>query len=404
MRSSRRRVVITGMGCMTAAGTGADALWQAARDGVSGVKTIKLAHPGNVKIKSTAHLPDFIIADHFDEKRGTLDRFAAMAILAADQAVAQAGIGEGASGPRCGVIVGSGIGGAETIDEGNHAFYVSNARPDPMSIPKLMPSAAASQISIRYRAQGPSFCVSSACSSGAQAIGMAAHLIRSGMIDAAIAGGAEALLTGPSIRAWEILRVLTPTLCRPFSKDRNGLVLGEGAAVFVLETLDGALTRNAPILAELAGFGTSSDAADMLRPDPAGAALAMSLAIADAGLAASDIHYVNAHGTGTIANDAAETEALGRIFGNTLKDVPVSSTKPIHGHTLGAAGAIELVVTVKALIKQMAPPTINWLEADPNCDLDVVPNKSRPLRIGAAMSNSFAFGGINASLIVRQLT
>lgn len=402
MTPPSRRVVITGMGCMTAAGAGAEALWQSARDGVSGVKAIEIGRAPNVKVKLAAALPDFDIRAHFDEKRGTLDRFAAMAILAADQAVAQSRLVTAELGSRCGVIVGSALGGAETIDQLAHSFYVSGARLDPMGIPKLMPSAAASQISIRYRAEGPSFCVSSACASGAQAIGIAASLIRSGVIEAAIAGGAEALLNGLSMRAWEVLHVLTPTKCRPFSKGRDGMVLGEGAAMFVLESLQSAQARDAPIIAELAGYGTSSDAVDLLRPDSKGAARAMASAIGDAGLLPSDIHYVNAHGTGTIANDASESQALSSVFGSSLKTLPVSSTKPVHGHTLGAAGAVELVVTLKALSEQQVPPTLNWLGTDPHCDLDAVPNNSRPHRIAAAMSNSFAFGGINTSLVVRH--
>ncbi len=272
-----------------------------------------------------------------------------------------------------------------------------------MTIPKVMPNAAASHVSMRYGAKGPCLCIATACASATQAIGIGAHLVRSGLIDMAIVGGAEAPLSNASFRAWEILRVLSPTACRPFSINRDGMMLGEGAGILVLETEASAKSRGVPILGELAGYGTTSDASDLLRPDPVGGARAMKEAIFDAELTPEDIGYVNAHGTGTIANDMSEMQGLKEVFGDRLRDVLVSSTKPIHGHALGASGAFELVITVKALAAQIVPPTINWLGTDPKCDLPPMP-EARPAKMTAALSNSFAFGGINASLVVRQVS
>lgn len=398
-----RRVAITGMGALTAAGAGVEALWRAASGGISAVRPLDAARFEGARIRHAAHIPDFDIATALNAQLAqTVDRFAAFAILAGDEAMTEAGLHGQSLGERCAVIIGSGIGGATTTDEVCYNHYVAKQRSDPMSVPKTMPSAAASQISMRYGARGPVFCVSSACASSAQAIGMGAHMIRAGMADRAVVGGSEAMILPPVLRAWEILRVLTPTANRPFSKGRDGMVLGEGAAMLVLEDLDAARARGAHILAELAGYGTTSDANDLLKPDPVGAGRAMLQAIEDAGMAPEEIGYVNAHGTGTVLNDLTETEALRRVFGGHLPNLPVSSTKPIHGHTIGAAGAVELIVTVMALIEQTLPPTINWLGPDPKCDLDPVPNAARPASFGAAMSNSFAFGGINASLVVRR--
>lgn len=397
-----RAVAITGMGAVTAAGLGVEALWAAVRDGASGIKPIDAPGYEQSRVRIAAFAPEFdALAYLAPEVRRTLDRFSVMTVAAADEALTQAGLRETRFGESCAVIIGSGIGGAITNDQQSRSFYAGQ-RGDPMSIPKIMPSAAASQLSMRYGARGPAFCISSACASSAQAVGIGAQMVRSGMVESAIVGGSEAMITPAGIRAWELLRVLTPHANRPFSKGRDGMVLGEGAAVLLLEPLEAARARGAPILAIIAGYGTTSDANDLLKPDPQGSSRAMQLAIADAGIGTDEIGYVNAHGTGTVLNDLAETQALARVFGNRLGDVPVSSTKPVHGHTIGAAGAVELVVTVMALRHQFLPPTLNYLEPDPQCDLDAVPNSGRPASFGAAMTNSFAFGGINASLIVRQ--
>jgi nodulation protein E len=392
------------MGCVTALGMGASVLWESTRDGVTGVKALNLPRLEQQQVKYAAHLSGFTPATALDKRLvDTTDRFTQFALIAAAEAVAEA---ESASplawGERSGVIIGSGIGGASTSDDQHYTLYVTKTRNEPLTIPRVMPNAAASHVSMRYGAKGPCFAVSSACSSASQSIGLGLQAIRAGLIDTCIVGGSEALLTPATFRAWEALRVMTPTLCRPFSKKRNGMVLGEGAAVLLIEAEEAARARGAAPLAELAGYGTSSDAGDIVRPDPGGAARCIELALADAGLRPENIGYVNAHGTGTILNDICETRALAAVFGERLKALHVSSTKPIHGHALGAAGAIELIVTVHALRQQTAPPTINWLEPDPDCIADPVPNEARPAPMRAALSNSFAFGGINACLVVTR--
>ena len=398
----RRRVLVTGLGAVTAAGLGVEALWDACRSGRSAVSALDMKRPVKNNIRIGAQVKGFDPDDHLEATiLPFCDRFTQFAIVAADEAMRQAGIERGARlGADTAVIVGTGIGGADTIEAGIHNAYVTSQRVDPWSVPRLMPNSAASQISARFGAQGPSFAVSSACASGAQAVGIGAQLIRHGIVERAIVGGAEACMTASGMKSWEALRVLSPDFCRPFSKDRNGMSLGEGAAIFLLEAEDAAARRGASPLAELMGYGTSSDAADIVRPDASGAARAIWLAFEDAGLDPDGIDYVNAHGTGTLANDVTETAALREVFGDRAVSLPTSSTKPIHGHALGAAGAIELVVTLLALRDQIAPPTINWRVPDPKCELDCVPNAARPMAIRAAMSNSFAFGGINAVLVV----
>ncbi|MDQ0392263.1 nodulation protein E [Labrys monachus] len=401
---TRPRVFITGAGAATAAGIGVAPLWEAAREGRSAVGPLELARPLRSNIRIGAQIRGFDPAAHIES--GVLafcDRFTQFAVVAGDEALAQAGLARGERlGPRTATIVGTGIGGADTIELGMHNAYVTGQRVDPWSVPRLMPNGAASQLSARYGAQGPSFAVASACASGTQAIGLGAHFIRAGLVDRAIVGGAEACITASGMKGWEALRVLSPDFCRPFSKDRNGMVLGEGAGIFVLESEEAARRRGAEPLAELCGYGTSSDAADIVRPDASGAASAMSQALDDAGLPPGAIGYVNAHGTGTLANDAAEAAALHRVFGEGLRRLPVSSTKPIHGHGLGAGGAIELAVTLMALRAGIAPPTANWTTPDPKCDLDCVPGQAREVAMRYAMSNSFAFGGINAVLVLGQ--
>ena len=266
-----------------------------------------------------------------------------------------------------------------------------------------MANAAASHVSMEFGITGPAFAVSSACASANHAIGLAFDMVRRGQMRAAIAGGSEACITVGSLKGWEALRVLATDTCRPFCRDRRGMVLGEGAGIFVLETLETARARGAPILAELAGFGMSADAADLVLPSETGAARAIAGALKDAGLAPERIDYVNAHGTGTAANDVAETRALRRVFGDHAGRLAVSSTKAVHGHALGAAGAIELVAAVRAITDGVVPPTANFTAPDPDCDLDYVPNEARERTVGAALSNSFAFGGLNAVLALRSV-
>ncbi len=399
-----RRVVVTGMGAVSAAGIGAETLWRAARDGRSCVTETQFNRPYRGRIKISAQVQGFDAAEHLES--GLLpfcDPVTQYLLTAADEAVAQAGLSrDEPMGPRTASIIGTGVGGMHTIEDGLHLALVEQGRPTPLMVPRLIPSSPPSNVSIRFGATGPCFAVASACSSATQAIGIGAHLIRFGLIDRAIVGGAEDCITNSSMLAWEALRVLTPDFCRPFSRGRNGMILGAGAAAFVLEAADLAETRGARPLAEIAGYGTTADAKDQVRPDAAGAAGSIRRALLDAEVSEEEIDYVNAHGTGTTVNDMTESQALGMIFGNRLPQIPVSSTKPIHGHGLGAGGALELVVTIGALRDNIAPPTINWREPDEKCPVDAVPNEARPTRIRVALSNSFAFGGINASLIVRR--
>jgi len=399
-----RRVVVTGMGAVSAAGIGADVLWKAARDGRSGVAETLFPRPYRGRIRFTAQVKDFDPAAHLEASLLPFcDPVTQFVLVAADEAMAQAGLSRSERlGPRTAAIIGTGIGGIHTIEESLYLTEVQQGRPDTLTVPRAIPSAPSANVSLRYGAMGPCFAVSSACSSANQAIGIGMHLIRSGLVDRAIVGGTEDSIINSTMLAWEALRVLTPHLCRPFSKDRNGMVLGAGAGAFILEEAEVARARGAEPLAEICGYGCSTDAKDQVRPDADGAAACMRNALLDAGLEPDAIDYVNAHGTGTTVNDITESAALGLVFGKRLGELPVSSTKPIHGHGLGAAGALELVVTINAIREKVAPPTINWREPDLKCPVDAVPNEARPLPIRVALSNSFAFGGINASLVVRR--
>ncbi|WP_366937821.1 beta-ketoacyl-[acyl-carrier-protein] synthase family protein [Phreatobacter sp.] len=397
-----RNVVVTGLGALTTAGPGVDALWRAAAGGVSGVKQIVLDYEMGNNLRIAAQVQDFALERFFPHlKTSFFDRVTLMALIAAEEAVKDAGLSDALPlGPRTSVIVGTGIASLGTIEEATRNMTLTQKRPDPLTVPRAMISASASNVGLIYGCTGTTFVVSSACASSAQALGIAFQMVRAGMTDRAIVVGAEAIVTPGGMKAWEMLRVLSPQLCRPFSRGRNGLLLGEGSAALVIEAEEVAQARGARARARILGYGTTSDAKDMLKPDVGGAAEAMALALADAGLSADAVGYVNAHGTATILNDSTESEALGRIFGDRLAAVPVSSTKPIHGHTLGAAGAIEAVVTIRALEEGFVPPTINFLEADPACPIDCVANVGRDHDFGVALTNSFAFGGINASLAI----
>src|ERR1700731_685188 len=399
-----RRIVVTGMGAVSAAGVGASALWKAARDGRSCVGEARFTRPYRGRIRIAAQVQEFDPASYLTTiELPFCDPVTQYLLVAADEAVAQAGFAFAKPmGPRTATIIGTGVGGMHTMEDSLYLTLVEQGRPDPLAIPRHIASAGPSQTSIRYGSTGPCFAVASACSSATQAIGMGAHLIRFGFVDRAVVGGTEDCITNSAMLAWEALRVLTPDTCRPFSKNRNGMVIGAGAAVFILEEAELARARGAEALAEIAGYGTSADAKDPVRPDAQGAAACMRYALADAAVEGEEIDYVKAHGTGTTSNDATEAEALRLVFGNRLSNLPVSSTKPIHGHALGAAGALELIVTIGAVRENVAPPTINWREADAKCPVDAVPNVARPMAIHSALTNSFAFGGINASLVVRR--
>jgi len=399
------RVAITGLGCVSALGQDVASTWEGLSTGRSGISVISLVPPDSLTVKIVGEVKGFRPEDHFDDRQlAMLDRFAQLLLVAARESAKDAGlVFEGALASRTGVVMGVGLGGMTTIDEGFHRLYARNTpRNHPLTIPRLMPSAGASQVTMDLGITGPAFSVTSACASSNHALGEAFWMVRSGRCDVALGGGSEACLTYGSLKSWEGMRVLAPDACRPFSKDRRGMVMGEGAGVVVLENWERAKARGARIYAELAGFGMSSDAGDIVQPSDEGAAAAMRGALRDAGLAPEQIGYINAHGTGTAINDVVETRAVKLAFGNGAHKIPLSSTKSMHGHALGAAGALEIIAAVKAVNTGILPPTINFTTADPQCDLDYVPNQPRHREVEAALSNSFAFGGLNAVIAVRR--
>jgi nodulation protein E len=402
------RVVVTGLGAVTPLGHTAATYWANLKQGVSGIGPITLtATPEELSQKVAAEVKDFDPLKHFEERElSTLDRVSQLAVVAAREAIAHAAITfDMPLSLRTATIIGTGIGGQTTLDESFRRVYRENrSRVFPLTIPKLMANAPASQISMFCGLRGPAFAVASACASATHAIGIAFQMVRSGQVDCAVTGGTEACITFGTLRGWEAMRVMAPDACRPFSIDRKGLILGEGAAMLVLEPLERARARGAQILGEIVGFGMSADAADLTAPDLGGMARAMEGALTDGKLGAQDIQYVNAHGTGTAVNDLTETQALHRVFGAHVGKLAVSSTKSMVGHALGAAGAIEMVAMLLAVRESVAPPTIGYLGPDPACDLDYVPNKARAMPIDAAISNSFAFGGLNAVLAVKKFS
>ena len=400
-----RRVAITGLGCVSAMGLGRQAFWDSIRAGRSAIRPLSILPPENLGIQVGAEVTDYDPSRHFDAKRLSLmDRFSQFALLAAREALDDSGL-ELTDGlaRQTAVILGTGTGGKTTDDDAFRELYgKGNPRVKPSVIPRLMVSAATSHLTIEFGITGPAFTVSSACSSANHAIAQAFWLVRQGMTPLAITGGTEACFTFGTMRAWEALRVMAPDTCRPFSRDRRGMVLGEGAGIVILESLEAARERGAEVYAELAGAGMSADAGHLIQPSEAGGVYAMEMALGDAKLSPREVQYINAHGTGTQANDVTETRAIRRVFGPHADRLAVSSTKSMHGHALGASGALELVATVLAMRDQVAPPTANFTEPDPECDLDYVPNTCREMPIEAALSSSFAFGGLNAVLAVRR--
>lgn len=399
------RVVVTGIGVLSAAGPNTAAFWETVQNGRSMIAPITIIPTDLLTVKIGAEVRNFDPKQHFDGKRlGMLDRFSQFALIAAREAIAESGLTfDGELGERTASIVGSGVGGQSTLDDSYWQIYSEKrTRVHPFTIPKLMINAATSHITMEHGIRGPAFAVASACSSAAHAIGQAFHMVRMGMVDAAITGGTEATITIGTMKGWEALRVMANDTCRPFSKGRTGMVLGEGAAIFVLETLEAAQARGATIHAEIAGFGMSSDAMDITLPDPNGSARAIRSALREAKLNPEAVSYVNAHGTGTTANDVTETRALRMVFGDHADKLMVSSTKSMIGHALGGAGALELAATILGMRDGIVPPTANYVERDPECDLDYVPNEARQAKVDAAISNSFAFGGLNAVLAVTR--
>lgn len=399
------RVVVTGLGAITPLGHDVASFWEGVRKGLNGVRPVEIVPPDNLNQKVLGEVKGFESEKHFtDRELPILDRVSQFGVVAARQAIAQSGIAfDGELSERTATIVGTGVGGQTTVDESFRRLYEERQpRVYPLTIPKLMPNAPASQISMHCGLRGPAFGIVSACASATHAIGLCYQMVRSGAVQCAVTGGSEAAITLGAIKGWEAMRIMAPDKVRPFSKDRKGMIIGEGAAIAVLETEEAARARGAEILAEIVGFGMSADAKDITAPDVNGMVRAMNGALTDAKLSASDIQYINAHGTGTTANDRTETAALKVAFGDHVKKLAISSTKSMTGHALGAAGAIEMAATVMSLRDGVAPPTINYLGLDPECDLDYVPNEARDLKMDAAMSNSFAFGGLNAVLVLKR--
>jgi nodulation protein E len=402
---TRKRIVITGIGGLCSLGVSAPEIWASMRAGRSGIGEITNAPLYELKVRIGAeikNLPENVL----DRKRTvTMDRFSLLAALAAGEAIrnARLDIAE-ADGSRIGAVVGTGIYGAETAEVNYRAVLLEGrSRAEIFTVPKIMPGAPAGQVSMVYGLRGPVFGVTSACASSNHAFASAVDQLRLGRADVMVAGGADAPLVYGVLKGWEALRALARETCRPFSADRDGLVIGEGAGMAVLETLDHAMARGAPILAELSGVGMSGDATDIVAPTVEGPVSAMRACLADAGLAPEEIDYINAHGTGTKANDQIETAAIRRVFGSHADRLSVSSTKSMHAHCMGASGALEMIACVMAIRDGVVPPTANFRERDADCDLDVTPNvaKMRPVR--AAISNGFAFGGTNAVVAFKAM-
>lgn len=399
-----RRVAITGAGTINALGHDVPSTLEAMREGRCGIGPLDFRDVERLTIRIGAQVRGYDETVHFTRQQLTLhDRFTQFALIAAAQAVAQSGLSFDTDlANRTGVILGNSGGGLSTIDDSYRAVYEEGKnRVHPFTVPRLMANAGASAVSMAHGLMGPSFTVSSACASSNHAIGLAFQMIRAGLADAMLTGGSESMLCFGGLKAWEGLRVMSPDACRPFSATRNGMVQGEGAAVFVLEDWNRATARGAEILAELAGFGMTADANDIVAPSIEGPERAMRLAIQDAGLTPGEIGYINAHGTGTAANDRTECAAISRAFGSTAERLLVSSTKSMHGHLIGGTGAVELLACLMALRDGIVAPTIGWEAPDPDCPLEVVPNEAREARVTACLSNAFAFGGLNAVLALR---
>ena len=399
-----RRVVITGVGVVSALGKNAREFWEALVKGESGIGPIRQLDVSSLKFKNGAEARNWAPEEHFEAKQlDFVDRFAQFAVVAAREAVRDSGI-EWTQKLReqTGIVTGSCVGGKSTEDTGYQELYLNKRqRISPLIIMRSMGNAGASHISIEMGITGPAFTLSTACSSANHAIGQAFRMVRSGDVEMALAGGSEAPFSLGNLKAWEAMRVVAPDTCRPFSVDRLGMMLGEGGAILVLEPREAAIARGARIYGELVGFGMSSDAHHLTQASVEGPARAMAAALQDADLEAEQIGYINAHGTATQVNDPAEVAAIRMSLGRHAERVAVSSTKSMHGHALGAAGAIEAIATVLALKNCTLPPTANFTRIDPRCDLDVIPNTARHAEVEYALSNSFAFGGLNAVLAFR---
>ncbi len=403
-----RRVAITGLGIVSALGLDLAENWKSLCEGRSGIAPLEGVDMTRVamRVQCAAQVHGFDPLKHFEGgKDQQLDRFAQFSVVAARQAFQDSRI---ALTPElrenCAIVCGSAVGGQSAVEAGFEDLWVNGrGRVHPLTIPKTMANAGASHIAMDFGLSGPAYTVSTACSSANHAMGQAFRLVRDGEAQMAVTGGAEAFFTIGMLKAWEAMRVLAPDTCRPFSKDRRGMVLGEGGAMMILEPLDAARGRGAKIYAEICGMGMTADAHHLTQPTVEGPARAMRAALREADMSLEEVGYINAHGTGTAGNDPVETKAIREVFGAQANKLAVSSTKSMHGHALGAAGALEAVATIMALRHGILPPTANFTEPDPECDLDYIPNKSRAQKISAALSNSFAFGGLNAVVAFRAV-
>ncbi len=400
-----RRVAITGLGVIAGPGRTACEFWTSLMEGRSAIGPLESLDTSGIRFQNGSEVRGYSHAPYFEDRRADfMDRFAQFAVIAAREAVTEAGIEWTPElRERTAIITGSCVGGQSTEDLGFIEVYkLSHNRVHPLTIPKTMANAGASHISMEFGITGPSYTISTACASAAHAIGQAFWMVRSGMVDLALTGGSEAPFSFGILKAWEAMRVVSPDTCRPFSRDRHGMILGEGAGMLVLEPWDAAVARGARIHAELVGFGMSADACHITQPSAEGAARAMRGALRDAAIEPEQVTYINAHGTATAANDPTETSAIRTVFGPHANKLAISSTKSMHGHALGAAAALEAVAAVLTIRDGVMPPTANYRMADPECDLDVIPNKARPAQVEYALSNSFAFGGLNAVLAFKK--
>ena len=396
--------MVTGLGVVTPLGTGVDKFWSGLKSGTCGIREVQSFETDELYITIAGEVPDFDPRERELSKQLLMaDKYSQYAGCAAREAVAQSGLEtpiSDADAYRTACVIGSGVGGLTTLEFSYKMLFKENKRAThPLTLLKAIGSSASAHVSIEYGVKGPTFGVVSACSTATHSIGVVYQMIRSGLVDTGIAGAAEASLNWGATRAWQAMRVLSPDGLFPFSKTRNGTVLAEGSGILVLEEYEKAKARGAPILAELMGFGMTADAADMVNPSIDGASTAMQIALDDAQLAPSDIDYINAHGTATAVNDVNETRAIKHVFGNAANNLSISSTKSMHGHTLGACGGIEAAASIKALEENFIPPTIGLKEPDPECDLDYTPNEGKKRDVNYVMSNSFAFGGLNAVLV-----
>ena len=401
-----RRVVVTGLGVVSPIGTTVDDFWSSLKAGKSGVSELGGFPLEDLKILIAAQIKDF---DHkarlkpFKRDRiiSMADRYSWFAAAAAAEAVAMSGLEMPIADPyKSACIIGSGAGGLVTFETAYRDLFIHNKRAThPLTLLRIIGSSAAAHVGIEFGVKGPTFATCSACSTASHAIGLARDYIRDGMVDVAIAGASESVITYGTMKAWQALHVLSPQGCFPFAKKRNGTVLAEGAGILVLESYEHAKARGATILAELSGFGMASDSQDMVKPTVEGPSVAMQMALDDAGISAGDVDYLNAHGTATTDNDINETKAIRNVFKNNAEKLMISSTKSMHGHALGAGGGIEAVACIKAMQHSWVPPTINLDEVGEGCDLDYIPNVGRDKKVTYAMSNSFAFGGLNAVLV-----